>query len=103
MVIKIIWSQLSKSKLFEIFEYYKYKVNPVFAKNLILNLKNTPKVLYKNPQIGQKEELLEYYNKEIRYLVLNNYKILYHFNQNLNRIEIVNIFDTRQNPTKILE
>ncbi|WP_221405569.1 type II toxin-antitoxin system RelE/ParE family toxin [Epilithonimonas hungarica] len=52
-------------------------------------------------KIGQKEELLSDRKEGFRYLVSNNYKIIYWFNKEKNRIEIVDIFDTRQNPLKI--
>ena len=36
-----------------------------------------------------------------RYLVYKNYKVIYWINEKENRIEINDVFDTRQNPTKI--
>lgn len=103
MVNKIIWSRLAKLKLFEIHYYYKLKVNILFANNLVRSIKNHPNILLENPFLGQKDKLLENFPIQIRYLVFKNYKILYSFNQNFKRIEIHNLFDTRRNPTKILE
>jgi plasmid stabilization system protein ParE len=57
--------------------------------------------LGKNPNIGQKEELLLNRPENFRYLVYKNYKIIYWVNSIKNRIDIVNVFDTRQNPEKI--
>jgi toxin ParE1/3/4 len=59
--------------------------------------------LSKYPKIGQIEELLLHYVEEYRYIVHGNYKIIYFINQVKNRIDIINVFDTRQNPIKIEE
>jgi len=40
-------------------------------------------------------------NREYRYLVYKNYKIIYWINTAKNRIDIIDVFDTRQNPVKI--
>ena len=47
------------------------------------------------------EILLKDRFQEFRYLIYKNYKIIYWINENKNRIEIVNVFDTRQNPDKL--
>ena len=51
--------------------------------------------------IGQQEELLSHRKEKFRYLVFKNYKIIYWFNEQKNRIEISDVFDARQNPIKI--
>jgi hypothetical protein len=38
----------------------------------------------------------------IRYLVESNYKIFYSINQVKGVFEILSVFDTRQNPSKVL-
>jgi len=48
---------------------------------------------------GPKEELLNDYPEEFRYLVESNYKIIYWKKENL--ITIASVFDCRQNPGKI--
>ena len=53
------------------------------------------------PRIGQEEEILKSRKQEFRYLVYKNYKVIYWINEKENRIEINDVFDTRQNPTKI--
>lgn len=57
--------------------------------------------LRKQPKSGQAEELLKKRKQEFRYLVYKNYKIIYWINNQENRIEINDVFDTRQNPVKI--
>jgi plasmid stabilization system protein ParE len=57
--------------------------------------------LQKQPDIGQIEELLTDRIQNFRYLVHKNYKIIYWINIEQSRIEIVDVFDTRQNPVKV--
>lgn len=57
--------------------------------------------LENGPFVGQKELLLTGRMQEFRYLVCKNYKLLYLVNQDKNRIEIINVFDCRQNPQKL--
>jgi hypothetical protein len=57
--------------------------------------------LQKQSDIGQREALLLDRKEEFRYLVHSNYKIIYWVNKDKNRIEITDIFDTRQSPAKI--
>jgi plasmid stabilization system protein ParE len=50
-------------------------------------------------RIGQVEELLQDSEFEYRYLVEDVYKIIYRLVES--RVEIVKIFDVRQNPEKL--
>jgi len=68
---------------------------------LVNGIVDTTIDLNKNPQIGQIEVLLKDRFQEFRYLIYKNYKIIYWINENKNRIEIVNVFDCRQNPIMI--
>jgi len=55
--------------------------------------------LQESPQIGRKEELLVDRKFEYRFLVVENYKIIYWIEDNY--IKIATVFDCRQNPEKI--
>jgi len=68
---------------------------------LIVGIIDTSLRLSNNPQIGKVEELLSNRPQAFRYLVYRNYKIIFWINKQENRIEVVNIFDTRQNPIKM--
>jgi len=54
------------------------------------------------PEIGavEKSKMLE--SLKIRYLIEGNYKILYQINDSRGLIEILAVFDTRQDPSKML-
>jgi hypothetical protein len=49
----------------------------------------------------QIEELLIDRQYAYRYIVCKNYKIIYSIDYTLQLIKIADVFDTRQNPTKI--
>lgn len=101
MGLKIYWTDFSKSELHKIFNYYKETASVRIAKKLILEITQAVLKLHKQPNIGQREELLLDRKEEFRYLVYKNYKVFYWFNTDEDRIEITDIFFTRQNPVSI--
>jgi len=101
MKFEIIWSNYAESQLDKIFEYYLENANYKVAKTIIDKIINDPNRLLLNTEIGQKEELLKYREEEYRYLICDNYKIIYSIDQRQSLIKIANVFDTRQNPKKI--
>ncbi|MDP2891072.1 MAG: type II toxin-antitoxin system RelE/ParE family toxin [Bacteroidota bacterium] len=101
MGLKIYWTDFSKSELHQIFDYYKETASLRIARKLVLEITKAVLKLKEQPNIGQKEKLLLNRKEEFRYLVCKNYKVLYWLNESENRIEITDIFDTRQNPSKI--
>jgi len=102
MAIKIFWTDFAKLQLRNIFDYYKLKASPKIAKNLVTGIVEKTNNLDFQKEIGQKEELLSR-KENFRYLIYKNYKIIYWFNEEKNRVEINDIFDARQNPIKISE
>jgi plasmid stabilization system protein ParE len=103
MVVKIFWTDFAKEQLRNIFDYYKLKASPRVAKNLVTGIVEKANTLDFQKEIGQKEELLLSRKENFRYLIYKNYKVIYWFNETKNRIEISDVFDVRQNPTKIQE
>ena len=102
MELKIYWTDFSKQELKSIFNYYKEKASITIAINLVLGITKEVNKLKNQPTIGQEEELLENDSRDFRYLLYNNhYKIIYWVNSERNRVEIFDVFDTRQNPIKI--
>lgn len=101
MELKIYWTDFSKKELQNIFEYYKKNASIKVAKSLTIGIAKETLKLKKQPKIGQIEELLIDRQNEFRYLVYKNYKIIYWINKQENRIEINDVFDSRQNPIKI--
>lgn len=101
MGLEIYWLQLAEDKLKDIYSYYRTKAGRRIAQNLIKGIIETTIGLDKQPKIGQIESSLSNRVQQFRYLIFKNYKIVYWINYDFRRIEISNIFDTRQNPEKI--
>lgn len=101
MGLNIYWTDFSKDQLREIFTYYKKEAGVRVANKLVTEIINEVFKLQQHPDIGQKEEILISRIQAFRYLVHNNYKIIYWVNSEKFRIEIIDVFDTRQNPIKI--
>lgn len=101
MELKIYWTDFAKSELKNIFEYYKENASLTVARKIIKGIVEDTLKLSSQPYIGAKEPLLEDRKQEFRYLVYKNYKIIYWHNEEKNRIDILDVFDARQNPVKL--
>lgn len=97
--MKIIWSDFAERQLDEIYEYYSLKVSTETAQNIISRIVLAMDVLITHPTIGQAEELLADRQILYRYLIQDNYKIIYSINND--EIRISDVFDVRQSPKKI--
>jgi len=103
MAIKVFWTNFAKEQLNNIFDYYKVKANQRIARDLITGIVERTRTLEFQKEAGQREELLSLRKENFRYLIYKNYKIIYWFNNEKNRIEINDFFDTRQNPIKMID
>lgn len=101
MELEVYWLTFAENKLEDIFGYYLVKANKKVAQKLVDGIVETTIGIEKQPEIGQIEISLKHRKEEFRYLVFKNYKIIYWINYDFNRIEIANIFDTRQDPNKL--
>lgn len=101
MALTVYWTQFAEDKLEDIFSYYSERASIRVARKLIGGIIEKSMELENSPFVGQKELLLADRIQEFRYLVYKNYKLLYWVNQDKNRIEIINVFDCRQNPQKL--
>lgn len=101
MELSVFWTEFAEQKLYDIYTYYQFKANKQIALKLVTQIINRTIGLEKMPLIGQIEEFLTERPQEFRYLICENYKIIYWVNTSRGRIEISNIFDTRQNPIKL--
>lgn len=98
----VIWSEYSEELIDAIFDYYEKKTKSYdIAKNVIEKILFAPNILLNNPKLGQREILLEDRSIEYRYIVISNYKLIYYVDEFLKTINIVDVFDTRQNPIKL--
>lgn len=102
MEYEIIWSKFAEQQIDEIFEFYKQRTKYYrIAKRMISKILVAPDSLKTNSKIGQREPSLKKRNFEYRYIVESHYKIIYSVDESNGQIKIADVFDTRQNPTKI--
>ncbi len=101
MELKIFWTDFSKKQLRKIFSFYHENASLRVAQKLTIGIVEKTFILGTRPKVGQNEELLKERKQEFRYLVFKNYKIIYWINYQKNQVEISDVFDTRQNPTKM--
>lgn len=84
------------------FYYYKQRSKSYqIALNIIIKIILAPDRLVNNPRLGQREILLENRSPEYYYIVESNYKIIYSIDDENYQIKISDVFDTRQNPSRI--
>lgn len=101
MSFNVIWSEFAEKQLDIIFTYYLENVNIKVAKKKVGKIISETNAIVIFPKITQLEELLKEREIEYRYLVCENHKIIYSIDFEQKLIKIADIFDTRQNPTKM--
>jgi len=99
--MKIIWSTSAKEDLHEIYTYYKVVASVKIAKSIISNIYSKTRALIKHSKIGKIEENENVSGRGYRFLISDNYKIIYQIVDSKS-IRIAAIFDCRQNPDKML-
>ena len=101
MGLEVFWTEFAVKEFRKIYDYYRRRASSGIAKKLVDGIYNETLKLASQPEIGQIEELLRGRDQEYRYLIYKKYKIIYWVNHQADKIEIVDVFDTRQNPYKM--
>lgn len=101
MELIIHWTDFAKAELKKIFDYHHQHASATIARRIVKKIIESTSELSKFPEIGVRENILFDRPQHFRYLVSTNYKIIYWVNSEKNQIEIVDVFDTRQNPEKL--
>ena len=96
---QIIWTNFAISELKNIYLYYRIVASDKVADKILKSIFDGTKPLIKQPLIGAVEENLTDLGQGHRYIVVDNYKIIYRVIQL--DIYITDIFDCRQNPKKM--
>ena len=100
MGLEIYWTVFANKELKSIYKYYRNNAGKIISRNILSKITNSVTILKNFPEIGQVEPDLDDLVPKIRYLITSNYKILYRVVSDKNRVEILDIFDTRQEPGK---
>jgi len=97
--LKVVWTDPAKNDLQKIYDYLS-EISIIVAEKQIYRIMDRVDLLEQGfTQIGQQEPLLKNHHNKYRYLVQDNYKLIYH--QIGLEIVIDMVFDTRQNPEKL--
>ena len=99
--MEVVWSKFAESQLDDIYTYYAEKVSIGLAQKIVLEIINETIKLSVNPEIGPVETMLSNSVKVYRYIVCQNYKVIYQVSLEVNQVRILDVFDARQNPVKI--
>jgi toxin YoeB len=92
---KIIWSQRAKSDLFAILDFYfQRNGTKAYSSEINVSIRKSIRLLSRYPNIGKITDVLN-----VRNLIHGDYLIFYEIKPET--IEILTIWDNRQNPEKL--
>ena len=97
---QVIWSDTALHDMETIYDFIVEKSQPA-AQRIIETILGRAKQLESFPESGVMQETAKPAVKEYRYLVEGDYKILYSYQAEIQRVYIATIFDTRYNPEKM--
>ena len=99
MEMIVFWTDSAIEDLQKIYSYLSTVASDKIAINTTNSIVERTISLEHNPRIGQIEELLKHYKKEIRYIVEGHHKIVYLIDDYY--VIILTVFDCRQDPKKL--
>jgi toxin ParE1/3/4 len=97
--MRLVITEPAKLHLKAIHDYYKEKVSPKIATKIRSGIIKELKYLQEYPLTGQEEDYLKDLGLGHRRMVKGNYKIVYRIRENT--IYVTDIFDSRQDPSKM--
>jgi toxin ParE1/3/4 len=99
--MRIVWTSFAKDQLRSIHVYYKSTAGKKRADEIKNKILRRTKTLTDFPESGAKEENEAVADRNYRYLVSGNYKVIYKTSEN--EVVILTVFDTRRNPEVMAE
>lgn len=97
--MKVIRTGFAIHALKDSFDYYVQYATPKVANKIRKQILKTEKQLVKNPESGQIEFYLKQLNQNHRYILSDNYEIIYRIINNT--VVIPDVFDVRKNPSEM--
>lgn len=97
--MKLVLTEPAKYRLKDIHDYYKEKVHIKIADKIKAGIIDKLKYIQGHPYAGQEEEYLLDLGLGHRRIIEGNYKIIYRIIRDT--IYVTDIFDSRQDPSKI--
>ena len=98
--VKVIWSEHALIDIEIIYDFLCAKSQSA-ATNIVETILNRSAQLENFPESGPIEVELNDLDKQYRYLVEGNYKIIYRYTKGSSVVYIVSVFDTRLDPEKL--
>ncbi len=98
--MKIVFTHFAQKRVQDIYNYYDSTISKQVAETIKQRIFQSVKILKDNPNAGQIEEFLTDLSMKHRRIVEGNYKIIYRIHDET--IYSTDIFDTRQNPKKMI-
>lgn len=81
MEVTIYWTDFTKEKLHSIYNFTRIKNSAEFSKKIIKKIIDSIIILKSFPELGQIETLLQDKKQSFRFIIQDNYKIIYWFNK----------------------
>lgn len=101
--MKIDWSKKARKRMRDIRDYYE-KISLKVSMEILKDIKSSVEPLKEFPQMAAMEPLLSDFPKPFRSLVVRStYKIIYYVDDNKEVINIVTVWDCRQDAKKLKE
>jgi plasmid stabilization system protein ParE len=97
---QVIWSDEALNDLETIYDFLAEKSQSA-AQRITENILGRTKQLEAFPESGPKQETIKASDKEYRYLVEGNYKVIYSYQPESQTVHIEIVFDARQDPEKL--
>jgi plasmid stabilization system protein ParE len=99
--MKIYWTHKADARIDEIFDFYNER-SPKVAREILIDIKRAVEPLVKFPQMAAIEPILSDLSISFRSLVVRNiYKIIYYVDEKNETINIVTVWDCRQDNKKL--
>lgn len=96
----IVFDPLFKIQLAEVYKFGKKQFGKKIADKYKLEIRDTIKLLKRNPEMGQEEYTLCNKNYTYRYLLVLPYKIIYSIREDTIRVHL--LWHTSQSPEKMI-
>lgn len=100
--MKVDFSDEAILKLEEIHNYLRIYKSEDFADAVVDRIFDKTQLLLDFPAMGAIEKNKAFGDSKTRYLLEGYYKILYQINLSQSTIEVITVFDTRRDPSKML-
>jgi toxin ParE1/3/4 len=99
---EVYWTKYAEFQLDSIFNFYSLIASRKVATKITQSLIHASLRLAIEPYINKIEPLLDHLSLEYRSLIHGHYKIIYRILETSSQVLVVDVFDCRQNPEKIL-